>query len=93
MTIPFIFYKNMRNEENIKKLQVNYSYIDGYILFENSHYKDNIKIVNFYNTTLESILQKLASINNIQFEKEKYILNTIKAYDYNNRSYIGYIIY
>jgi len=90
--IIMIFYCNMMEIEKINNVSINNTIINGYI-YINPNETVPVKIVIYYNTTLNTIVEYLNNYNtNITFGKEKFTVNLIKAYDINNDIYEGYII-
>lgn len=92
MKITFVFYQNLMNIENINKISTNVDVSDGHIYFRN-HLHMEVKIVHFHNMSLNSILQKINSLDCLKTGKAKYTVDTIKAYDRYNVLHMAYIIY
>jgi hypothetical protein len=82
----------MMDIEKINNISINNTIINGYIY---KMYNETIpvKIVTYYNITLNDIVTYLNNNNNnITFGKKRFTLDIVKAYDINNNSYEGYII-
>lgn len=90
--IIMIFYCNMMEIEKINNVSINNTIINGYIYITPNE-SVPVKIVIYYNTTLNTIIEYLNNNNNdITFGKDKFTVNLIQAYDINNNIYEGYII-
>tara|TARA_Y100001980_G_C14285122_1_gene118147 strand:- start:14 stop:265 length:252 start_codon:yes stop_codon:yes gene_type:complete len=82
----------MMEIEKINNISINNTIISGYI-YKTCNESIPVKIVTYYNITLNDIIEYLnINNNNITFGKERFTLEIVKAYDINNNSYEGYII-
>lgn len=86
-----IFYKNMMKLDNLNKLNIPYTCSDGNFL-HNDMINIPIKIVDFHIDELSFILKKLNTLQNIGFNRDKYIVEEISVKDAYNNIRVGYII-
>jgi hypothetical protein len=90
--IIMIFYCNMMEIEKINNISINNNIINGYI-YRSYNETIPVKIVIYYNITLNDIVEYLNNNNNnISFGKERFKLDLVTAYDINHNMYEGYII-
>lgn len=90
--ITMIFYSNMKDIDKINSISINNSIINGY-MYRSYNETIPVKIVTYYNITINEILEYLYNNNDdITFGKHRFTVDTIKAYDINNNCYKGYII-
>lgn len=90
----FIFYNHAKKTEYINKVGKVHCIKNGYIkryLYRGSSLTTPVKIVS-YDDNLDNILYNLNIISGISYNKSKYFISTITAYDINNNEFTGFII-
>lgn len=105
---PFFFYKNLTDDDNLKKISDDYKKNDGYtfvyhfnkktnniIISDNyniNRYKLEGKIV-YFNMPNIRVIEKLGQIKDCHFGKTKYIMKSIIVKDCKNNDIDCFIIY
>ena len=98
--VLLFFYKNLTNTELIKKININFEIMDGYVTIQKYDTENNIleisdnKIVKF-NMKINDIITKINEIEECKIKNTdtKYILSTIYVNKIFGGSCEAYILY